>query len=143
MIIASCVLTLELAGVFSLKEKRSIVKSVLKRLPQKFNVAVAEVDHHDAWGTAVIALVMVGNDNERNRRDLTKASDALTSNGHELQIHIRQGNVVPELNAFRSEHNIGLIVMGAYGHSRVRELFVGSNTSKMISDSPVPLLLLR
>ncbi|WP_420645678.1 DUF503 domain-containing protein [Candidatus Leptofilum sp.] len=73
MIIASCLLTLELAGVFSLKEKRSIVKSVLKRMPQKFNVAVAEVDHQDVWGTAVIALVTVGNDTARLHSQLQKA----------------------------------------------------------------------
>ncbi len=73
MIIASCVVTLELAGVFSLKEKRSIIKSILKRLPQKFNVAVAEVDHQDVWGTAVIALVTVGNDAARLHSQLQKA----------------------------------------------------------------------
>lgn len=73
MIIASCLLTLELTDVFSLKEKRSIVKSVLNRLPQKFNVAVAEVDKQDVWGTAVIALVTVGNDAARLHSQLQKA----------------------------------------------------------------------
>lgn len=73
MIIASCTLTLELAGVFSLKEKRSIVKPILKRLPQKFNVAVAEVEHQDVWGTAVIALVTVGNDSAHLHSQLQKA----------------------------------------------------------------------
>lgn len=73
MIIASCLITLELEAVFSLKEKRSIVKSILKRLPQKFNVAVAEVDQLDVWRTAVIALVTVGNDAARLHSQLQKA----------------------------------------------------------------------
>jgi uncharacterized protein YlxP (DUF503 family) len=73
MIIASCVITLQLEAVFSLKEKRRILKSILNRLPQKFNVAVAEVDHQDVWGTAVIALVMVGNDAARLHSQLPKA----------------------------------------------------------------------
>lgn len=60
--IATCTIELNLAGVRSLKEKRRIVKSILARLPRQFNVAVAEVDKHDAWGTAVIGLVTVGND---------------------------------------------------------------------------------
>jgi uncharacterized protein YlxP (DUF503 family) len=34
----------------------------LSRLPRQFNVAVAEVDKHDVWGSAVIGLVTVGND---------------------------------------------------------------------------------
>ena len=62
MVVATCVITLHLDGVFSLKDKRSIVKSIVTRLPQQFNVAVAEVDHQDVWQTAVIGIVTVGND---------------------------------------------------------------------------------
>jgi uncharacterized protein YlxP (DUF503 family) len=86
MIIASCVVTLELAGVFSLKEKRSILKSVLKRLPQKFNVAVAEVDHQDVWGTAVIALVTVGNDAAHLHSQLQKAVSWLENHRSDVPI---------------------------------------------------------
>lgn len=62
MFVATCVITLELEGVRSLKEKRSIVKSVTTRLRREFNLSVAEVDGHDAWGTAVIGLAAIGND---------------------------------------------------------------------------------
>ena len=62
MLVATCVVKLELSGVFSLKEKRRIVKSITARLPQKFNVAVAEVDAQDVWQTAVIGLATVGTD---------------------------------------------------------------------------------
>jgi len=62
MHIATCVITLRLFGTDSLKAKRSILKSLLTRLPKQFNVAVAEVDCHDSWHTAVIALATVGND---------------------------------------------------------------------------------
>jgi len=88
-------------------------------------------------------VVMIGPDNEKNRSDLQRATELLAAGGHAVDGHLRQGNVVTELHAFREERNIGLIVMGAYGHSRVRDFFVGSNTSKMIVSSPVPLLLLR
>jgi hypothetical protein len=62
MQIASCTITLHLYDVKSLKGKRRILKSILARLPKQFNVAAAEIDHHDIWQTAVIALVSVGND---------------------------------------------------------------------------------
>lgn len=62
MVIGSCAVKLSLVGVGSLKEKRRILKSLLARLPQKFNVAVAEVDYQDVWQTALIGLVTVGND---------------------------------------------------------------------------------
>ncbi len=61
MVIATCVIILTLPGVSSLKEKRSIVKSLTARLPRQFNVAVAEVDFQDVWQTAAIGLVTVGN----------------------------------------------------------------------------------
>jgi uncharacterized protein YlxP (DUF503 family) len=62
MHVAICVIKLDLPGIHSLKEKRSIVKSILARLGKQFNVATAEIEHHDVWQTAVIALATVGND---------------------------------------------------------------------------------
>jgi uncharacterized protein YlxP (DUF503 family) len=60
--VAICTIELNLIGVRSLKEKRRIIKSLLSRLPRQFNVAVAEVDKQDAWQSAVIAVVTIGND---------------------------------------------------------------------------------
>ena len=62
MRVATCVITLQFYSVGSLKEKRRIVKSILTRLPKQYNVAVAEIDYHDTWQTAVIGLVTIGND---------------------------------------------------------------------------------
>jgi uncharacterized protein len=62
MVIAACVITLRLYGANSLKDKRSVVKSILARLPRQYNVAVAETDNQDVWQTAVITLVTVGTD---------------------------------------------------------------------------------
>lgn len=73
MFVATCVITLELEGVRSLKEKRSIVKSVTTRLQREFNLSVAEVDRQDAWGTAVIGLAAVGNDKAHLHRLLEKS----------------------------------------------------------------------
>lgn len=73
MFIATCIITLDLEGVRSLKEKRSIVKSVTTRLHREFNLSVAEVDGHDAWETAVIGLAAVGNDKAYLHRLLEKS----------------------------------------------------------------------
>lgn len=59
MVIGSCRLTLYLPGVHSLKEKRSIVKSVLARLRNEFNVSTAEVDAQDNHQRAVLGIVCV------------------------------------------------------------------------------------
>jgi nucleotide-binding universal stress UspA family protein len=35
------------------------------------------------------------------------------------------------------------MIMGAYGHSRIRQLLIGSTTTEMMRKSKIPLLLLR
>ena len=46
----------------SLKEKRSVLKSLKDRVRDQFNVAVAEVGDLDKWQLSTFALVNVGND---------------------------------------------------------------------------------
>ena len=62
MNIAICTIQLYLAGNISLKGKRSRLKPLLIRIRRQFNVSAAEVDHHDSWQSAAIALAAVGAD---------------------------------------------------------------------------------
>lgn len=62
MIIVTCTVQLELYGIASLKDKRSVIKSIIRRLPHQFNLSTAEVDYHDVWNQTVIGLVSIGND---------------------------------------------------------------------------------
>lgn len=59
MILGSCRLTLYLPAVHSLKEKRSVIKSVLQRLRNEFNVSTAEVDAQDLHQRGVIGVACV------------------------------------------------------------------------------------
>jgi len=88
-------------------------------------------------------VVMVGSDNNDNRSRLENACRQLLSNGHQVQPHLIQGNVVDALLEFQQQHHIELKVIGAYGHSRIREFIVGSVTTKMLVSSVVPVLVLR
>jgi uncharacterized protein YlxP (DUF503 family) len=60
--VITCVITLQLYGVDSLKDKRRVLKSIRTRLTRQFNVAIAEIDNHDTWQTSVICVVSVGTD---------------------------------------------------------------------------------
>ncbi|MCB9454939.1 MAG: DUF503 domain-containing protein [Anaerolineaceae bacterium] len=71
MIIGVCQIELHLPGVASLKEKRSILKSMLARIHNTFNVSAAETDHHDLWQSAEIAIAVVSNSNMHNHQILT------------------------------------------------------------------------
>lgn len=46
----------------SLKAKRSVLKRIMTRLGQNFNVAVTELDYHDLWQRTKIGIVTVSND---------------------------------------------------------------------------------
>ena len=88
-------------------------------------------------------LVMVGADKAEAREQLDWARTTLERAGFQVIAGIRSGHVEEVLCAYRTEHAIDLIVMGAYGHSKIREFLVGSTTTKLIRQSRVPLLLLR
>ena len=64
MIIGVLKAQLHLQGITSLKQKRSIVKSVIGRLKARFNISIAEVDHNDNKASAVIAIAIVSNDTQ-------------------------------------------------------------------------------
>jgi len=62
MIIGVMKVELHLQGINSLKEKRSIVKSIIGRLKSRFNVSVSEVDHQDEKRSAIIGIALVSNE---------------------------------------------------------------------------------
>lgn len=57
-----CRIELELDDNDSLKGKRSVVKSLIAKTRNKFNVAMAEVDLQDVHTRAVLGLAVIGND---------------------------------------------------------------------------------
>lgn len=65
-----CEITLYLAGVTSLKEKRSIIKSLLARLRKQFNVAVAEIAYQDVWQSSKIGISTISNSALHNEKML-------------------------------------------------------------------------
>lgn len=62
MHIGVCKLYLRIPESRSLKAKRRVIKSLITRLKNRFNVAVAEVATLDAHQSAVLAAVSVSND---------------------------------------------------------------------------------
>lgn len=62
MFIGVLELELRLFEVYSLKEKRSILKSLLTRLKNKFNVTVCESSYNDYHQKTEIGIVTVSND---------------------------------------------------------------------------------
>jgi len=62
MIIGTCQVDLLIAENRSLKGKRRVLKSIKDRVRSRFNVSIAEVDHHEEWQRATLGIACVSND---------------------------------------------------------------------------------
>jgi uncharacterized protein YlxP (DUF503 family) len=62
MVIGSGVIELWIAESHSLKDKRAVLRRILKRAQNEFNVSIAEVGDNDHWRRAKVGFAMVGND---------------------------------------------------------------------------------
>ncbi len=70
-------LTLELhiPDAQSLKDKRQVLRSLKDKLRRDFNVAVAELEHHDTWQRSVVGIVTISNEEKHVREMLQKVLD--------------------------------------------------------------------
>ena len=88
-------------------------------------------------------LVSVGPLTDDQRRQVAEATGALEAAGFAVTVATLEGDVQSTWNRYHREQQVDLMVMGAWGHSRIRQFFVGSNTTRMLSQAEMTLLLLR
>jgi uncharacterized protein YlxP (DUF503 family) len=72
MHVSVCQMELRLPENQSLKGKRQVIKSIIARLQNRFNVSVAEVDNQDLWQLATLGIACVSN--HRKHADETLAN---------------------------------------------------------------------
>ena len=89
-----------------------------------------------------IHLVTVGG-GEGSERGLGDAARVLDGAGLHATTEVIDGHPDEALAAYVDRQRIDLLVMGAYGHSRIRQLIVGSTTTAVMRNCQVPVLLLR
>ena len=71
------------------------------------------------------------------------ADNLLKKAGIKYQVFFERGEPEKVISDHVEQYNIDLLVMGAYGHSRIRNLMIGSTTTQMIRSCLVPVLLFR
>ena len=81
MHIGACRMTFNLPGNGSLKGKRQVSRSLIARLRQRFNLAVAEVDAIDRHQTLVIGMTCVSN-NAAHASEMLDAAIGFASSTH-------------------------------------------------------------
>ncbi len=88
-------------------------------------------------------LLMVGPDDAEHVRQLEWAIAQLQRAGFAPQAAIVAGEVEKMIAQQVETHAMDLLVMGAYGHSRIRSMILGSTTTHLLRTCKVPVLLLR
>ncbi|MEM7131490.1 MAG: universal stress protein [Chloroflexota bacterium] len=88
-------------------------------------------------------LLKVGADTEKNQRSLADAATTLERAGYSIQTKIAQGQADEVIADYVKSQEIDLLIMGAYGHSHIRTLIIGSTTSSMLRTCLIPVLMFR
>lgn len=91
----------------------------------------------------VCHVVMVGAGTDDQRAQLEWALNRLREGHVQAEGEILAGEVDEVLADYTAQRQIDLMIMGAYGHSRIRHLLVGSTTTAMLRQSRTATLILR
>ncbi len=84
MVIGVCEITLHLPECHSLKEKRQSIKSIIARVRNQFEVAIAEVEEHDRWQLAKLGVSCVSNDSQLASEVLTRVRNYIEESRPDL-----------------------------------------------------------
>lgn len=88
-------------------------------------------------------LLKIGADSAENHSILDQAATKLKQAGFAVHALLQQGHADDAIATYIKSNQIDLLVMGAYGHSHIRTLIIGSTTSNMLRSCPVPVLMFR
>ena len=90
-----------------------------------------------------VDVVTAGRDDDATRVSLERARVILEEGGVDVKTALLEGDPEEALLAYREDHDVDLIIMGAYGHSRIRRFLVGSTTTALLSRCRVSMMVLR
>jgi nucleotide-binding universal stress UspA family protein len=105
--------------------------------------ALARLSQHPLVAGLPVLVAMVAPDTALARQQLEDAQNVLRAAGAVAQIERVAGEPQQVLPEIVKRHAPALLVMGAFGHSRLRRWLVGSTTSRLLRLSDVPVLILR
>jgi nucleotide-binding universal stress UspA family protein len=98
------------------------------------NPLLAELECH---------LLRSGKVDDKALRDLEETATRLREAGFEVACTAVPGSVEEVIASAVEEHRIDLLVMGAYGHSPIRQFILGSTTTTMVRTCHIPVLMFR
>ncbi len=105
--------------------------------------AVDHISRSALFAGLAVTVVTVGTETPEIKKGLADAKALLKAAGIEAETRVVPGQPETELGKLVEEEGFGMVVMGAYGHSRIRSLVIGSTTTEMVRSCKVPVVLMR
>lgn len=88
-------------------------------------------------------LLTTGKVSSATEEELKTADAQLRAAGYMVTTHLLPGEPEIVIPKVLEKEEIELLIMGAYGHSRIRQLILGSTTTTMVRTCRVPVLMFR
>lgn len=123
---------LETAAILAKKNKAEII--ALHMLEMAHNV-LTDSDDEQQMQTVFFLKLAEKKFQEFLEREYLKGIDVTPV--------VKHFKVFREVNDVAEEHNADLVVMGSHGSSGLNEIFVGSNTEKVVRHSNIPVLIVK
>ncbi len=98
--------------------------------------AMSDIDFH-------IVTVVENGDETFAQKNLAEAETISQAAGYTPVCQMLRGHVEESLSDYVEKEGIDLLVMGAYGHTRIRYLLIGSTTTATLRHCKVPVLCFR
>ena len=86
MNVGVCKVKMRLPENMSLKGKRRVLKSIITRVTNKFNVAIAEVDDEEAWQLASLGICCVSNNGRHANEIISKIVDFIVKSRFDVEV---------------------------------------------------------
>ena len=97
VIVGACRVVLRLPGAHSLKDKRHVVKSVIARVHNQFNVAAAEIEDQELWQKAVLGIAVVSNDSQHANEVLSTVVKFIANANQDAEMTDYEIDIAPVL----------------------------------------------
>jgi nucleotide-binding universal stress UspA family protein len=102
-------------------------------------LSVADIPEHIYGLDPGIAQGMIDN----TRGNLEDVSKRVESIGGKAEMLLREGDPARKITEIAQAMNVGMIVVGSHGRTRLRRLLMGSVTERVIGHAPCPILVTR
>jgi len=105
--------------------------------------AVAHIAENPLYAGLECHLLTAGDSSPASRAKMDEACARLQAAGREAKTFVADASPESAIAEHVEALNIDLVAMGAYGHSHIRNLIIGSTTTEMIRSCKVPVMLFR